>query len=120
VTTTNRRKHPRIRSLNLLWYVCVDGNDNIVTQGMGRTLNVSESGIQLETHVPIDSRYTILLTIGLEDDLMTNINGRVVYSKAGEAGRFESGIEFGEGSAATLGILRKYIKAFKEQENETA
>ncbi len=120
VTTTNKRKYPRIRSLNLLSYVCVDGNKNIVQQGMGRTLNVSEGGILLETHVPIDSQYTIFLTIGLEDDLMTNINGKVVYSKAGEAGRFESGIEFGEGSAATLGILRKYIKAFKEQKNGTA
>jgi c-di-GMP-binding flagellar brake protein YcgR len=120
VTTTNRRKHPRIKSLNLLSYVCVDENKDVVEQGMGRTLNVSEGGILLETHAPIDSQHTVSLTIALEDDLMTDINGRVVYSKAGKAGRFECGIEFEEGSEATLRILRKYIKAFEEQKNETA
>jgi hypothetical protein len=120
MTTTNRRKHPRIKSLNLLSYVCVDENKNIVKQGMGRTLDISEGGIMLETHAPIDSQYTVSLTIGLEDDLVTEIDGKVVYSKTGEAGRFESGIEFKKGSEATLQILRKYIKAFEEQENEIA
>lgn len=120
MTTTNNRKHPRIRSLHLLSYVCFDENKDVVEQGMGRTLNVSEGGIQLETHVPIDSQHTVSLTIALEDDLMTDINGRVAYSKAGKVGRFECGIEFEEGSEATLRILRKYIKAFEEQKNETA
>ena len=120
MTTTNRRKHPRIKSLNLLSYACVDENKDVVKQGMGRTLDVSEGGIQLETHVPIDSQCTVLLTIAVEDDLMTDINGRVVYSKAGKAGRFECGIEFEEGSEATLRILKKYIKAFEEQKKETA
>lgn len=118
MTTTSKRKHPRIRSLNLLSYVCVDRNKNIVKQGMGRTLNVSEGGILLETHVPIDTEYTVTLTIGLEDDLVTDINGKVIYSKPGEVGRFESGIEFEEGSEAALQILREYIKAFEEHKNE--
>lgn len=85
---------------------------------MGRTLNVSEIGIQLETHVPIDSQNTVLLTIALEDNLMMDINGRVIYSKAGQAGMFECGIEFEEKSEATLQILKKYIKAFEEQKND--
>ena len=119
MTTKDKRMHPRIRSLNLLSYVCVDENNDVLKQGMGRTLDVSEGGIQLETHVPIDSQCTVLLTIAVEDDLMTDINGRVVYSKAGKVGRFECGIEFEEGSEATLRILKKYIKAFEEQKKET-
>lgn len=87
---------------------------------MGRTLNVSEIGIQLETHVQIDSQHTVSLTIAMEDNLMTDINGRVIYSKSGKAGRFECGIEFEERSEETLQILRKYIKAFEEQKDEPA
>jgi hypothetical protein len=119
MTTANKRKHHRVRSLNLLSYVCVDENQDVVRQGMGRTLDVSESGILLETHAPIDLEDTIiLLTIGLEDDL-TDITGKVVYSKAGETGKFESGIEFQEKDEAGLRILQEYIKAFREQEEET-
>ena len=120
MTKTNKRKYPRFGSLNILAYVCIDENKNIVKQGMGRTLNVSEGGILLETHIPIDPQYTVSLTIGLEDDLMTDINGKVVHSKAGEAGRFESGIEFQEIDEAKLIILKKYIKAFEEQKNKTS
>ena len=116
--TSDKRKHERVRSLNLLSYVCVDENQDVVRQGMGRTLDVSEGGILLETHAPIDLRQTISLTIGLEDD-MTDITGNVVYCKAGELGKFESGIEFQEKDEEGLRILKEYIKAFREQEKET-
>ena len=118
MATANKRKHSRIRSLNLLSYVCVDENEDVVRHGMGRTLDVSEGGILLETPAPIDSQHTISLTIGLEDHL-TDINGKVVYSRAGELGRFESGIEFQEKDEATLRILKEYIKAFRGQREET-
>ena len=85
---------------------------------MGRTLDVSEGGILLETHAPIDLQHTISLTIGLEDDL-TDITGKVVYCRAGEPGKFESGIEFQEKDEAELRNLKEYIKAFREQEEET-
>ena len=37
--TKEKRKHARINSLNLS-YVCLDENNKIIKQGMGRTLNV--------------------------------------------------------------------------------
>ena len=67
MTLKNKRKHQRFASLNLS-YVCLDENNNVVTQGMGRTLNISESGILLETNFPIELKYLVLLTIGLEED----------------------------------------------------
>ena len=115
MTVSNKRIHVRVRSLNLLSYYCVDQDGLVVKQGMGRTLDVSKGGILLETHAPIDLQHTISLTIGLEDDL-TDITGKVVYCKAGEPGKFESGIEFQEKDEAGLRILKEYIKAFREQE----
>jgi hypothetical protein len=35
MTSENKRKHERIQSLNLS-YICIDEDENIVKQGMGR------------------------------------------------------------------------------------
>jgi hypothetical protein len=108
-----KRHHPRINSLNLISYNCIDATENVVAQGMGRTLNVSEDGILLETHVSIDPQYTIELAIGLEDELI-NIKGSIIYSTPGKNEKFQSGIEFFETDDATIEILKKYIKVFSE------
>ena len=78
---------------------------------MGRTLNVSESGILLETHTPIDVNSIISLTIGFEEDVV-DIKGRTVYTKENERKMSESGIEFFEIDEAARNILKKYITAF--------
>ena len=55
MNTNEKRKHPRVNALNLS-YICLDEDQQVIKQGMGRTLNVSESGILLETHFPIEAR----------------------------------------------------------------
>ena len=114
MTIIDKRQHPRIDSLNLISYICIDETDTDVIQGMGRTLNVSEDGILLETHVSIDPKYAIELAIGLEDELI-NIKGSIIYSTPGKNEKFEAGIEFAETDDATIEILKKYIKVFSEQ-----
>jgi len=118
MTTIDKRQHPRIDSLNLISYVCIDETDTGVIQGMGRTLNVSEGGILLETHIQIDPKHTLSLTIGLEEDLV-DIKGEVAHSKPGEGDNFETGVQFFETDEEALRVLNKYIKAFKEQFNST-
>lgn len=114
MTVPDKRHHPRFDSLNLISYSCMDENDQIVAQGMGRTLNVSEGGILLETHIQLDTQHTVSLSIGLKDELI-DILGKVVTSMPGEDENFESGIQFLEIDDETLEILKKYIKAFKGQ-----
>lgn len=90
--SVDKRKHTRFESLNLS-YLCLDDAENIVKQGMGRTLNISESGILLEAYFPIDTAYKILLTIGLEENLV-DIEGRLAHSRPTDKGKHEVGIEF--------------------------
>ena len=106
-----KRKHTRIDSLNLS-YFCLDENNQIIKQGMGRTLNVSESGILLETHFPIDQKYTITLALGLEEDLV-EINGRPVHSRINQDGKHEVGIEFLKTNEKARSILKQFIDAFQ-------
>jgi c-di-GMP-binding flagellar brake protein YcgR len=112
MTKDDKRVHPRIDALNLIGYDCMDEDGQVVLHGMGRTLNVSEGGILLETHVQIEQQYDASLSIGLEDDLI-DIKGKVVASKPGKVDKFESGIKFLEISEKDLAILKLYIKAFK-------
>ena len=113
VARKERRKRSRIDSTNLLSYVCIDENKEIVRHGMGRTLNITEEGILLETHVPVEPQHIVSLTIGVKDDLI-DIKGRVIYYRTGEDGMFRSGIRFMETDKATLRVLKKFIRAFRE------
>jgi hypothetical protein len=106
-----KRKHARINSLNLS-YVCLDENNKIVKQGMGRSLNVSESGILLETHFPIDDQHIVTLTLGLEEDLV-DIKGRPIHTRKNDAGKYEVGIEFLKSNEKTRKSLKKFIDSFQ-------
>jgi len=116
MATDDRRIDPRVVSSNLLSYVCLDENNHEKMQGMGKTLNVSESGILLETHIPIDPHHIVSLTVALENDLM-DLKGKIAHSRKREDGKFESGIEFMEMNEEKRRFLRQYMLIFRGQEN---
>jgi hypothetical protein len=107
MTSENKRKHERIQSLNLS-YICLDEDENIVKQGMGRTLNISESGILLETHFPIEPEHTVQLTISLEEDLL-DIKGTPVHVREIDGGKYQIGIQFVGLDDNTTDILKQFI-----------
>ncbi len=113
MTENDRRLYPRIDALNLIAYDFMDEDGQVVMRGMGKTLNISEGGILLETHIQIEQQYDASLSIGLENDLI-DIKGKFVASKPGKADKFESGIKFLEIDETALAILKLYIKAFKD------
>ena len=113
-----KRIDQRVESANLLSYTCLDENNYEMMQGMGRTLNVSEGGILLETHVAVSPQYIVSLTIALEDELM-DFKGKVAHSKKREDGKFESGIEFIEMDEEKQVFFKQYIVMFRRQQNIT-
>jgi len=117
MNSENKRKHERIQSLNLS-YVCLDEDQNIVKQGMGRTLNISESGILLETHFPIEPRHVLQLTISLEEDLL-DIKGKPVHIRSNKKGKYEIGIEFFELDKNSTRLLKDFISGGGIQEEST-
>ena len=112
MTTEEKRKHFRVDSLHLLNYVYTDDQSEELMQGMGRTLNISETGMLLETHTPpISVGSVVSLTIGFEEDVV-DIKGRVVYTNESKNDMYESGIEFFDINSDAKAILGKYILAF--------
>jgi len=111
MTEQNKRMNDRVPSKNLISYVCLNDKDKEVENGMGRTLNVSESGIMLETHNQISQDLTMMLSIGLEDSLI-DIKGKIVHSTEVDKGRFHTGIQFIDLDDSIKKMLSKFIKAF--------
>ncbi len=107
MTSENKRQHERIYSLNLS-YICLDENNNIVKQGMGRTLNISESGILLETHFPVESEHIIRLTISLEEDLL-DIKGKPIHVRSEDGGKYQIGIKFLDLDQNAIDLIKKFI-----------
>ena len=114
MTTKVSRKDERFDSLNLV-YMCVDDHGTIVQKSMGRTLNVSESGICLETHFEIDTSHFLTVTIALKDGLV-DIKGTVAFSRLGKEEKFETGVEFIEVDQKSRVVLHKFIELFNSLE----
>ena len=112
----NKRSNPRYDSLNLLAYSVFNPDETMKRQGMGRTLNVSESGILLETHLPVEAGLVVSLNIGLENELV-DILGKAVYSRKGNSDRYETGINFMEMDADQKERLDKFILAFEKMQS---
>jgi len=113
MTIHEKRKHTRVNSLNLS-YICLNEDDEIVKQGMGRTLNVSESGILLETNFPVDLNHKVMLNIGFEEQII-EIKGKPIHSKENEQGLHEIGIQFHKSNPQVAKTIQKFVKAFKKK-----
>lgn len=111
MTNQDKRKHSRTASLHLINYVAYDKIEVEAAQGMGRTLNVSESGIMLETHHPLGVDQIMSLKIGFEEKVV-DVRGRVIYTRKDAEGKYQSGIEFCDVDNAALLVLRQYSAAF--------
>ena len=115
--TTERRRFTRPKALNLLDYLVVDTEGRQGEYAMGRTLNVSKGGILMETHIPLPVGRQVMITLGLEDNLV-DIMGRIVYATC-SGGMHQNGIEFFHMAKNDRKILERYTEAFHSQYKET-
>jgi hypothetical protein len=110
-----KRKNPRYESLNLS-YVCEDEQGVVLHEGMGRTLNISETGILLETTCEHSADNTLTLEIALEDDLIS-LRGKVVHCRQAEQGLYNTGVEFTALDEKDLTLLKQFITLFESKKS---
>ncbi|MBU4001323.1 MAG: PilZ domain-containing protein [Proteobacteria bacterium] len=110
-----RRRYLRIDSHNLV-FLSLREKEEVIQQGMGRTLNVSESGIRLETRFLIKPAQKIWLTIGFNDETV-DIQGELVYYISGTSDQ-HYGVKFHEMDPDVREVLKKYIINFNKIENQ--
>jgi len=111
-----KRKFPRVKINNLLSYVCVDGNNVEVDHGVGRALDISQMGLLLESHTPIESEIILLTTITDKNELL-DIRGRVAYCQKPEPKIFHTGVQFLENKEKIRQIVVNMIKIYNLAKN---
>ncbi len=116
--STERRRFARPEGTNLLDYLVIDEQGRQGEYSMGRTLNVSKGGILMETHIPLPLGQQVMITLGLEEELV-DVMGRIVYTTF-DAGRHQNGIEFFHVADSDKKTLDRYVAEFHRQAKENA
>ena len=114
-----RRIYPRVKTCNLISYLAMRGNGEVVDQGMGRALNISQNGILLETPRLVFSEYISLMSIDVDNNLI-EIKGKVVYSGINGPGMIGNGICMQGEHHENIQFAAELIKVFHTRKNRVA
>jgi hypothetical protein len=109
-----RRRAERRYSLNFLEFAVVGEGGEVLFREMGRTLNVSPTGIKLETPVLIEAGQLVQVALGLKDD-MIDLAGKVAHSGVAGPEMFSAGIQFTQLNEEGRRVLNHYLEAFRNQ-----
>ena len=109
-----RRKWDRKETLNLVDYVILGEDGAFLRRGMGRTRNVSEGGLLLETHRALKEGEEVLITIALKQD-MVRLRGRVVHqAPPTDKYRHCAGVKFIQMNKEDREVLKTYIGVLRK------
>ena len=108
---SEQRAYPRVATCNLVSYAALNRGHNQSDHRMGRALDVSQTGIYLETTRRVKSEFVSLLTSDLEDDLI-EIKGRVAYSRENGEGMFRTGVKFEGTPGENIRFAKKLIRVY--------
>lgn len=112
------RRHPRVRSLNIVYYALFDANGKKTGLGKGRILNLSKKGALLETQVPLEGSFIVLLAAG-PDGGTVKVKGRIANTrKSGPHGIYHAGIEFIGSQAEQVNAIVALVKAYNNQRHK--
>ncbi len=112
----NRRKHPRIKTRNLISHVTVDENGEWISQGLSKAVDISKGGILLETPHSIESGLILLMAVDVNDRFF-EIKGERVYCKKAATGLYLSGIKFVDTRERVVDFAVKLIKEYNHRKN---
>lgn len=90
---TEQRTTPRINKLSFITFVKTDGDEQKCPISLGRTLNISTTGLGIEVfqQIEVDSDMEMEISLGGE---VIPVNGKVVRSSELENGSYYLGIQF--------------------------
>jgi hypothetical protein len=111
IDEAERRRFPRVRTDNPITYALINEKGTNIGQGIGRAVNVSQSGLLLETYEYIGSKYLFLVTTDIEGTLV-EIVGKVVFSREISKSVFNSGVHFMGEHDDNVKFRREMIRVF--------
>jgi hypothetical protein len=112
----NRRQHVRVKTNNLISHESIGKDGRVVSRSMGKALNVSRSGILLETSYRIVAEGISLMAVDLEENLI-EMRGRPIYCRETYTGMYQTGISFIGTEEETAKFAVKLIKLFHHRKH---
>ena len=112
-----QRRYPRIDTENAVGYVLYNDKKKKVDQGSGRTRNLSQTGVLLETEHILKGSYIILVTINFDGEKV-KVKGRVVTIRYDEfSGCYLTGIEFIGPKDEQHEAIIAFVKAYQRRKH---
>ena len=111
MTMPERRKHPRVKVYYPISYVCTDKKGSIVQQNMGVALNISQSGILIETADSVFFKYVSLTTVDVDGNVI-EVKGKVAYCKKNESTKYRVGISFDGTQAQNIHFVKALTRSY--------
>lgn len=111
-TISERRKYPRIQTENDVGYILLNINEDVIDQGKGKTLNLSQSGTLLKTEKPLNGPFVILITFDLNGKKVKVKGGVANTRKSDEPGCYLTGIEFKGSKEEQIDAIVAFVKAY--------
>ena len=112
----NRRKHSRVKTQNLISYFAYNEKDKLISHGMGVALDISKSGILLETPYLIEAGLLVLTATDSKRQFI-EVKGNFKYAKASSSGTYLYGIEFADSEERVIIFITNMIKVYNIQKN---
>ncbi len=113
---SDTRTFTRYEATHLVDYLLLNENGQAGTYSMGRTLDVSKCGLQLETAIPLDPKKQIQISINLDGEIL-DLKGEVIYCRF-YRGRYLSGIAFQPANSNSAHAISRYVKYFQNKKEE--
>lgn len=89
------RQYPRINKLFFISYIAREDGEQKTPISMGRTLNISSTGVGMEVFQELGVNSAMEMDIDVED-FNLSVQGKVVHSHVLEEGKYYVGIQFDE------------------------
>jgi hypothetical protein len=113
-----RRRAERRYALNFLEFEIVAEAGDVLGRGLARTLNVSETGLLLETGHFFEAGQQLRITLGLKNDLI-QLCGRVMHSEPVDNELCSTGVMFLEFTTEDRNTYSHHFEALKQAAEKT-
>jgi hypothetical protein len=113
-----RRKYPRVQIMDPISYLSLDSDGETLEQNIAVVRNVSQTGIQIESFLEVNSKYLSLMFFDL-DKHQIEVKGEVIYCKRNESGQFNIGINYVETSDENLQFVKALVKSYHYQKEKS-
>ena len=111
MTQIERRKHPRVKIFNPISYIGYDADKQILEQNLGIAIDISQTGLLIESTQKVESEYLSLVASNQNNELI-EVEARVAYCRKMDSGKYHMGMVLQGNYDDNIQFVKELIRAF--------